>query len=128
VGIRKTRGIVNKSPRPKEMKVVLKPLAGVELEWRIIVMNEIPNAPPTDLNIPRSPVMVATFSGISSIHALLEAGRAIPIPIPVTIIRTARISATPKWIPIILKNWSPWPPRRIVEREIMLKPNTMGHR
>jgi len=32
VGIRKTRGIVNKSPRPKETKIVLKPLAGVELK------------------------------------------------------------------------------------------------
>jgi hypothetical protein len=96
VGIRKTRGIVNKRPRPKEMKVILKPLPGVELKWRIIVINEIPNAPPIALNIPRSPVIVATFSGISSIQALLEAGRAIPIPIPVTMIKTARISATPK--------------------------------
>ena len=57
------------------MKAILKPLAGVELKWRIMVINEIPNAPPTDLNIPRSPVMVATFSGISSMHALLEAGK-----------------------------------------------------
>jgi len=32
VGIRKTRGIVNNSPRPKKMKIVLKPLAGVELK------------------------------------------------------------------------------------------------
>jgi hypothetical protein len=96
VGIRKTRGIVNKSPKPKERKVVLKPWAGVELEWRIIVISEIPNAPPTALNIPRSPVIVATLSGISSIHALLEAGRAIPIPIPVAMIRTAKISATPE--------------------------------
>ena len=95
-GIRKTRGIVNKSPRPKEMKVMLKPLVGFELRWRIIVINEIPNAPPTDLNIPRSPVMVATFSGISSMHALLEAGRAIPIPIPETSTRKASISAIPK--------------------------------
>ena len=110
------------------MKVVLKPLSGVEPEWRMIVINEIPNAPPTYLNIPRSPVIVATFSGISSIHALLEAGRAIPIPIPVINIRTARISATPKWVPTLLSNWSPCPPRRMVEREMMLKPNTMGHR
>jgi hypothetical protein len=32
VGIRKTRGIVNKSPRPKEMKMVLRPLAVIELK------------------------------------------------------------------------------------------------
>jgi len=32
VGIRKTRGIVNRSPRPKKMNVVLKPFAGEELE------------------------------------------------------------------------------------------------
>jgi hypothetical protein len=63
VGIRKTRGIVNKSPRPKEMKVTLNPLARVELKWRIIVINEIPNVPPTFANIPRSPVRVATFLG-----------------------------------------------------------------
>ena len=110
------------------MKVILNPLVGVELKWRTIVINEIPNAPPTDLNIPRSPVMVATFSGISSMHALLAAGRAIPTPIPETITMKARISATPKWIPIILDNWSPGPPRRIVVREIMHIPSTMGQR
>jgi hypothetical protein len=93
VGIRKTRGIVNKRPRPKEMKIILKPLPGVELKWRIIVINEIPNTPPIDLNIPRSPVMVATFSGISSMHALLEAGLAIPTPIPETNTRKDSISA-----------------------------------
>ncbi len=96
VGIRKIRGIVNKSPRPNEMKVALKPLADVEPTWRIIVINEIPNAPPTYLNMPRSPVIVATFSGISSIQALFEAGRAIPIPIPVNNIRMDRISAAPQ--------------------------------
>jgi len=57
-------------------------------------MSEIPNAPPTDLNIPRSPVIVATFSGMSSMQALLEAGRAIPMPIPLIMIKTAKISAT----------------------------------
>ena len=91
----------------------------------MIVINEIPNAPPTYLNIPRSPVIVATLSGISSIQALFEAGRAIPIPIPVSSIRTARISATPKWVP---GNGSPWPPRRMVEREMMVKPNNIGQR
>jgi hypothetical protein len=99
VGIRKTRGMVNKSPRPKQMKVFLKPFAGVELKWRIIVMNEIPNAPPTDLNIPRSLVIVATLSGINSMHALFEAGNAIPIPIPINIIRTPKIPETPKCCP-----------------------------
>lgn len=84
------------------MKAVLKPLAGVELEWRMMVMIEIPNAPPTDLHIPRSPVMVATLSGINSIHALLEAGNVSPIPIPVNMTRMARISAIPKWPPIAL--------------------------
>src|SRR5208337_963738 len=128
VGIRKTRGIVNKSPRPNEMKVALKPLSGVEPKWRMIVINEIPNAPPTYLNIPRMPVIVATLSGISSIHALFEAGRAIPIPIPVNNIRTARISATPKCVPGLFSNGSPWPPRRMVEREMMVKPDTIGHR
>ena len=110
------------------MKVALKPLSGVELKWRMIVINEIPNAPPTYLNIPRSPVIVATLSGISSIHALFEAGRAIPIPIPVNNIRTARLSATPKWGPGLFSNGSPWPPRRMVEREMMVKPDTIGHR
>jgi hypothetical protein len=95
-GIRKTRGIATKSPKPKEIKVMLKPFLRSEVEWRIIVINETPSAPPTVLNIPRSPVMVATFSGISSMHALLEAGRAIPIPIPESIIRKAKISAIPK--------------------------------
>lgn len=96
VGIRKRRGVENKSPRPKEMKATLKPLAGVELKCRIIVITEIPNAAPTDLNIPLSPVIVATFSGISSIQALLDAGKDIPIPTPVIIIRIARVSATPR--------------------------------
>jgi hypothetical protein len=86
--------MVNKSPRPKDRKAILKPLAGVELKWRIIVINEIPIAAPTDLNIPRSPVMVATFSGISSMQALLEAGKATPIPMPVTMVRIARLPAT----------------------------------
>jgi hypothetical protein len=45
-------------------------------------MREIPNAPPIDLNIPRSPVMVATLSGINSMQALFEAGNINPIPIP----------------------------------------------
>jgi hypothetical protein len=72
--MRKMRGIVNKSTRPKQMKVVLKPWAGVELKWRIMVINETPSVPPTFANMPRSPVMVATFSGMSSMHALLEAG------------------------------------------------------
>jgi hypothetical protein len=58
-GMRKTRGIVSRSPTPKEVKAILNPLAGVELRWRIIVINEIPSAPPTLANIPRSPVMVA---------------------------------------------------------------------
>jgi hypothetical protein len=96
VGIRKTRGIANKSPRPKEMNVTLKPLKGLELKWRIKVMREIPNTPPTVLNIPRSPTIVDIFSGINSMHALLEAGFAIPIPIPETSTRKARISAIPK--------------------------------
>ena len=95
-GIKNTRGIANRSPKPNEIKVILKPFARSEVEWRIIVINETPSAPPTVLNIPRSPVMVATFSGISSMHALLEAGRAIPIPIPESIIRKAKISAIPK--------------------------------
>jgi hypothetical protein len=30
-GIRKTRGIANRSPRPKEVKAILKPLPGLEL-------------------------------------------------------------------------------------------------
>jgi hypothetical protein len=42
------------------MKVVLKPFVGVERKWRITVINEIPNVPPMDLNMPRNPVMVAT--------------------------------------------------------------------
>ena len=29
---------------------------------------------PTILNVPRSPTIVATFSGINSMHALLTAG------------------------------------------------------
>jgi hypothetical protein len=95
-GIRKTRGIANKSPKPNEIKVILKPLPGLELKWRIKVIREIPNTPPTVLNIPRSPVMVATFSGISSMQALLEAGRAIPTPIPETSTRKASISVIPK--------------------------------
>ncbi len=33
-------------------------------------MRETPNAPPTVLNIPRSPTIVATFLGINSMHAL----------------------------------------------------------
>jgi len=78
------------------MKIVLKPLAGVELKWRITVINEIPKAPPTDLNIPRSPVMVATFSGINSMHALLEAGKTVPIPIPESMTMKIRLSTTPK--------------------------------
>jgi hypothetical protein len=66
VGIRKRRGRVSRSPSPNAMKIIIQPAAGVELEWRIIVMSEIPKAPPTDLNIPRRPVMGATFSGMSS--------------------------------------------------------------
>ena len=104
VGMRKTRGMVNKRPRPKDRKVILKPLAGVELKWRIIVINEIPIAAPTDLNIPRSPVMVATLSGISSMQALLEAGKATPIPMPVNMVRIAKLPAAPKWIPILRMN------------------------
>jgi hypothetical protein len=87
------RGIENKSPKPKAIKVTLKPLAGVELKWRIMVINDIPKAPPTDRNMPRSPVIVDTFSGINSMQALLEAGRARPMPIPVTMIIMARIPA-----------------------------------
>jgi hypothetical protein len=43
--------------------------------------------------MPRSPVIVDTFSGINSMQALLEAGRARPMPIPVTMIIMARIPA-----------------------------------
>jgi len=36
-GIRKTRGIVNKSTKPKEMKMILKPFLGLELkgDWDV---------------------------------------------------------------------------------------------
>ena len=127
-GIRKTSGMASKSTRPKDKKVTLKPLARVELKWRIIVTNEIPIAAPTNLNIPRSPVIVDTLSGISSMQALLEAGRAIPIPRPVIIIKTARVPATPRWIPIIRMKWNVWSPRRRVENEIIINPQIIGHR
>jgi len=104
VGIKKTRGMVNKSPSPKERKTVLKPLTGVELRWRITVINEIPNAPPMDLNIPRSPVMVATLSGINSMHALFEAGNMNPIPIPESMTMEMMVSTIPNGIPMTLKS------------------------
>jgi len=104
VGIRKTRGVESKSPTPIDKKATLKPLAGVELKCRIIVMTEMPNAAPTDRNIPRRPVIVATFWGMSSIQALLDAGKDNPIPTPVIIIRIARACAAPSCIPMISIN------------------------
>jgi hypothetical protein len=37
------------------MKTINRPAAGVGLEWTIIVMSEIPKAPPNDLNTPEGP-------------------------------------------------------------------------
>ena len=81
-GIKKTREIVNRIPSAKEKKTVLKPRAGSELRWRITVIIEMPSAPPMDRNIPRSPVIVATWSGINSMQALFEEGKINPMPIP----------------------------------------------
>ena len=80
--MRKASGMASNNPKPKPMKTVRKPDAGVELKWRTMVISEMPHTPPTDRNIPRSPVIVATFSGINSMHALLAVGNVIPIPIP----------------------------------------------
>lgn len=113
--------------RPQAMKVILKPVLGLELKWRAKVMRETPSAAPTVLNMPRSPTMVATLSGSNSIQALLAAGNAIPEPIPEKSIRNESSSAVPHRMPIIRANGTP-SPRRIVEKEIMPKPHTMGHR
>jgi hypothetical protein len=72
--------------------------------------------------------IVATFSGISSMQALLEAGRRIPKPMPVIMIRIRRLSVAPRWMPRILNSRNPWSPRRIVERETRITPSTMGRR
>ena len=64
------------------MKVILNPMTGFALTWRIKVMSEMPSAKPTILNVPLSPTMVATFSGINSIQALFTAGVVIPEPMP----------------------------------------------
>ena len=110
------------------MKVILNPLAGVELKWRMMVMNEIPNAPPTVRNIPRSPVMVATFSGISSMQALLEAGIDNPDTDSSDHDQDCQNFSNSQMDTHHSQYLEPCPPRRIVEREMMLKPNTMGHR
>ena len=112
---------------PNKMKMKLKPAPGLELRWRMKVMSEIPSAPPTVLNMPRSPTMVATFSGINSIQALFAAGLAIPAPIPQKRIRNASVSVIPHRNSIILMSGTPGD-KRIVAKETMPRPNTKGHR
>jgi hypothetical protein len=126
-GMRKRRGIEQKSIKPNEMKVIVKPLAGLELRWMINVMKETPSAPPTVLNVLRRPTIVATLSGINSMHALFAAGKTIPMPIPVVSSRRASNSALSNPMPVIPHRGRPGA-RRIVPIETMIKPHTMGHR
>jgi hypothetical protein len=128
VGIRKTRGIADRSITPQQGKAILNPFVGVELKCRISVVNEIPKATPRDRNIPRRPVIVEILSGMSSMQALLEAGREIPIPIPVIMTRIAKIAAAPKLISTILSSRNPEPPREIIESDMMLRPKIIGDR
>ena len=75
--------------KAEEEKAILKPIEGLELKWRIKVMRKMPVAPPIVRNMPRRPMIVATFSGINSMHALLAPGLAMPAPMPVASIRMA---------------------------------------
>ena len=90
-------------------------------------MREMPNASPTILNVPRSPTIVATFSGINSMHALLTAGVKIPEPMPETRIRKERRCTTPHPLPVVADKKKPGA-RRSVVQETMARPHTMGHR
>jgi hypothetical protein len=125
-GIKKTRGIAHKRPRPKKVKVVRKPFTGLALVWRIKVTNDTPRAPPTVLNIPRSPTMVATLSGSNSMQALFAAGSMMPIPTPDSSTRNDRISTTLNRVPAISHNGPG--ARRIVEKAATLNPTIMGRR
>ena len=78
--------------RPERMNTNRKPLTGSPLTCRMKVRSETPTAPPTLLNIPRSPTIVPTLLGMSSMHALLVAGSAMPRPMPENRIRDERIS------------------------------------
>src|SRR4030042_3975357 len=92
-----------------------------------MVISEIPSTPPTVRNIPRSPVIVATFSGINSMHALFEGGIIIPTPIPAISIREARKITFPPTQSTTFQDGTPCP-RTTVVIEAMIKPQIMGFR
>jgi hypothetical protein len=74
-----------------------------------------------------SATMLATFSGISLIHALLAAGAAIPTPIPISSISKESVSGTTRGKLLILQIGRPCP-KRIMDKEAIMKPINIGFR
>ena len=88
-GIVSTIGTDSSSRNPKPMNAYCNPTVRVGANSMTTTMRPCPSTPPSDRIIARNPAMVGGLAGKSAMPALFEAGAAVPMPNPASVIDSA---------------------------------------